>query len=75
MLNLGNGEHSAARCFHHFRQLHLLFEELGGIQQLGTGPDARPPREIREAEDDFEITAQRFIRELADDLGVRIKIK
>lgn len=71
MLNLGNGEHSAARIFHHVTKLLKLFEELSGLQQCDLGPDPDPNPEQYWAE--YGISAEDFLIELAKDLGYNIK--
>lgn len=39
-LNMGNGEHTAAKELEHVKNLLGLFEQLSGIQQLPLGPNA-----------------------------------
>lgn len=67
MLNMGDGCYTAARCYEHVSRMVDLFSELGGIQQLGTGPAAR---EANEEWADYQHAAGRFIRDLSLDLGV-----
>jgi len=72
MLNLGNGERSGARCYQHLVALMKAFEELGGLQQCGLGPDTMPMDEYLKLCAEYNSNTMTMLAALAKDLGFKI---
>jgi hypothetical protein len=72
MLNLGNGAYSGARCYQHLVALMKAFEELGGLQQCGLGPDPMPKEEYLRLCDIYDSNTMTMLEALAKDLGFKI---
>jgi hypothetical protein len=75
MLNMGLGYESTGRVHEHVCKINKLFEDLSGIQQMGTGPNAVSEKEQNLEYDNFEEDVEDVFRALAKDLGFKVKLK
>lgn len=74
MLNLGNGELSAARLYQHASDLFRTFDKLGGLQQCHLGPTPMAREQLDAEWRNYEADTHELLTRLANDLGFDVQL-